>query len=337
MRPDPVSRCGCSPAAPPVRRSGSTSPTTCWRTACSGPSTTGRSQTPTEAAQRRRDRQRAARAPRRRVPGAAVRHRGAAVRAARAVRPRQVGRRGAPAPATRGDPGARRAAHGARRRLSPRRPRQRPLGHVGHRAASTGRRRRLPARSSASPCSPRTPPPSSAAAWPAGTSPTTRSSGRPSGAAWARPRRRELRVVDDDGDPLGPDEAGAARGQAGPARPDGGLDPHHRPGPHRRRRLPVDPRPRRPGDHPRRVQGAARRRARRARAPPRRAGRGRGRPSRRAPRRGAGRRGRAAGDARPPTPTSCSSTCETGWPATRFPPRSRSSTPSPGRRRASPI
>ena len=137
--------------------------------------------------------------------------------------------------------------------------------------------------------------------------------------------------------PAGTRPAGAARGQAGSDGPVGGLAADHRRGPNRRRRLPVDPGPRRPGDHPRRLQGDARRCARRTGKPSRRAGRGRGRPSRRASRGNTGRRGRADARPRPSTPTSCSSSCETDWPATRFPARSRSSMPSPGRRRASRI
>ena len=71
----------------------------------------------------------------------------------------------------------------------------------------------------------------------------------------------QLRVVDDDGSPLGPDEPGLLEVKPGQLGPSARLDPHHRPGPHRRRRFPVDPRPGRPGDHPRRLQGDARRRA----------------------------------------------------------------------------
>ena len=103
----------------------------------------------------------------------------------------------------------------------------------------------------------------------------------------------ELRVVEPEtGEPLGPGRRGPARGEGRPARRRR-LGAHHRPGPHRRRRVRLDPRPRRPGDHPRRLQGAARGRARRARAPPRRARRSRGESARRAARRGA-RRGRRA-------------------------------------------
>ena len=73
----------------------------------------------------------------------------------------------------------------------------------------------------------------------------------------------ELRVVDPEtGAPLGPDEEGLLEVQGPPDGRRRRLDPHHRPGPHRRRRLPLDPRPGRPGDHPRRVQDPARRRAR---------------------------------------------------------------------------
>ena len=134
----------------------------------------------------------------------------------------------------------------------------------------------------------RTRPPSSAAASPAGTSPTTEQ-------FWATKRGSvgrahagcELRVVDpDDGRAARARRGGPARGEGRPARRRRGLDPHHRPRPHRRRRLPLDPRPGRPGDHPRRLQGAARRRARRARTHPARARRGR---RRAAPTRGSAR------------------------------------------------
>ena len=89
---------------------------------------------------------------------------------------------------------------------------------------------------------------------------------------------------------------GRARGQGRPARRRR-VGAHHRPRPHRRRRLPLHPRPGRPGHHPGRVQGAARGRPGRARAPPRGAGRRRRRPRRPPPRRRARRRRRAAGDA----------------------------------------
>ena len=90
----------------------------------------------------------------------------------------------------------------------------------------------------------------------------------PPGLRAAGRRRRDAAT------PLGARRGGPARGEGPPARRRHRLDPHHRPRPHRRRRLPLDPRPGRPGDHPRRLQGPARRRARRARARPRGAGRG---------------------------------------------------------------
>ena len=92
-----------------------------------------------------------------------------------------------------------------------------------------------------------------------------RQPGRP--AAGGRRRRHAAR----------PRPSRAARGQAGTAGAVDRLDAHHRHGAHRRRRLPVDPRPRRSGDHPRRLQGDARRRAHRAGEPSRGRGCGGGR------------------------------------------------------------
>ena len=104
----------------------------------------------------------------------------------------------------------------------------------------------------------------------------------------------QLRVVDDDGTPLAAEQPGLLEVKPGQLGPGGRLGADHRPRAHRRRRLPVDPRPRRSGDHPRRVQGAARRRAGRVGEPPRRAGRRGGRPTRRTTRRHPGRDGRVA-------------------------------------------
>ena len=150
------------------------------------------------------------------------------------------------------------------------------------------------------------PQPNSAAAWPAGHWPTTRSTGRPSAAASAAPTpARSCGWSTTTATRSAPDAAGPARGQARPARAVGGLDAHHRPGPHRRRRFPVDPRPRRPGDHPRRLQGDARRRARRAGEPSRRA---RARPWSAGPTTASARRRSpwsSCGMPRPPMPTSC--------------------------------
>ena len=111
----------------------------------------------------------------------------------------------------------------------------------------------------------------------------------------------------------------------GTARAVGGLDAHHRHGPHRRRRVPVDPRPRRPGDHPRWLQGHARRRAHRLGEPSRRGGRRGGRATRRPARRNAGGHGGAASTGIDGRRRTGRTTCETDWRATRFPPRSRSS------------
>ena len=122
------------------------------------------------------------------------------------------------------------------------------------------------------------PQPNSVVVWPAGRWPTTRSTGqakrgsvgraKPGRTAAGRRRRRQ---------PAGPRRARPAGGQARTAGTVRGLDADHRHGAHRRGRIPVDPGPRRPGDHPRRLQGDARRCARRAGEPSRRAGRGRGR------------------------------------------------------------
>ena len=65
------------------------------------------------------------------------------------------------------------------------------------------------------------PQPNSAVASPAGRWPTTSSTGEPSAAAWAGPTPgAQLRVVDDDGTPLGPDQVGLLEvkpGQLGPS------------------------------------------------------------------------------------------------------------------------
>ena len=89
----------------------------------------------------------------------------------------------------------------------------------------------------------------------------------------------QLRVVDDDGAPAWRRPTGATRGETGSARTVGRLDADHRHGAHRRRRIPVDTGPRRSGHHPRRIQGDARRRARRVGEPPCGAGRGGGGPA----------------------------------------------------------
>ena len=89
-------------------------------------------------------RQLAARAPRRAVPDPAVRERRPVVLPARAVPCRRMGGCGAAPPAADGQPRARRAAHGARRRPRSRRLREHPVGRLGHRTARTGRCRRVP-------------------------------------------------------------------------------------------------------------------------------------------------------------------------------------------------
>ena len=253
------------------------------------------------AAQRRHDRELADGAPRRAVPPPAVRERRPFVLPARTLPRRRVDRRGAPPPPAHREPRARRAAHGARRRPRPRRLRERALGHL---AAPRRSRPTTPTRSSRSTacrCS---------IAYAA-----TEFGGGVAGwnladheQYWATKRGSvgrahpgcELRVVDaETGAPLGADEEGLLEVQGAPDGRRRGLDAHHRPRAHRRRRLRLDPRPRRPGDHPRRVQDPARRRARRARTRPARARRRGREPARRAARRGARRRGRAA--ARAPT------------------------------------
>ncbi len=78
----------------------------------------------------------------------------------------------------------------------------------------------------------------------------------------------QLRVVADDGTALGPDQVGLLEVKPGTVGAIGGVDADHGYGAHRRGRLCLDRRARRPGDHPRRVQGDARRRADRAGEPP---------------------------------------------------------------------
>ena len=95
------------------------------------------------AAARRRDRQRAAGAHRRRVPRAAVRRRGPPVRPVGALRTGPLGGGRPRAPPASGVAGARRAADGAALRPDPRRSGQHPGGHLGHRSAVRRRRRRV--------------------------------------------------------------------------------------------------------------------------------------------------------------------------------------------------
>ena len=68
---------------------------------------------------------------------------GARSRCSRRFDRRLVARRGAPAPTQDREPRARRAAHGARSRPRPCRPREHPVGGLGHRAALPRRRRRV--------------------------------------------------------------------------------------------------------------------------------------------------------------------------------------------------
>ena len=302
-RAAPASPSRCSPAARPARPSGSTLTLRDVR-AGAGRRQALRDATATSRVRlraRRGHRELAAGAPRRAVPRAAVRERRPLVLPARALHASTSGstrcaatarRRSAWCPrrcawcsrptSTRPISRSVRSVISGTAPLDPddadafigqvRRPRARHLR--GHRVRR--RRRRL---------EPRRPP---------------SSSGRPSGAASAGPmpgascawstRDRRGRSA--------PDEEGLLEVKAGQLG-DGRLDAHHRPGPHRRRRLPVDPRAGRPGHHPRRLQGPARRRPRRARAriPRVRGAAVVGRPTT-AARRGAGRRRRAAARAR---------------------------------------
>ena len=146
----------------------------------------------------------------------------------------------------------------------------------------------------------------------------------------------QLRVVDDDGCPSAPDEQGLLEvkpAQLGAGR---GVDAHHRPGADRRRRVSVDSRTRRSGDHPGWVQGHARRRAharwraiQRYRAQPwwATATSASARPR---------SQWSSCEQAPSPRPVTSSTTYKPGWRATRFPPASRSSTRYRGPRRASP-
>ncbi len=288
------------------------------------------------AAPRRRDRELTAGAHRRRLPGAAVRRRGEILCAAGTLRAQRVGRGGAQAPAARGVAGAGRIADGVALRPVASRPGQHPRRHLRHGPAVGRRRRRLHrevrhSRSNLLCCN--------RIRWrrgrldpdrlPAVLDRQTRQrrAGQPRRAAAGGRRRRHAARA-------GPGRA--AGGQAGTAGAISGVDADHGFGTHRRGRLSLDRRARRSGDHPRRVQGDARRRARRAGGPPRGSGRGCGR----ATRRSASARRRSpwwnCASPPPPIPTSCWSTCERDWLATRFPPRSRSSTRSREHRRARP-
>ena len=94
----------------------------------------------------------------------------------------------------------------------------------------------------------------------------------------------QLRVVDDAGTPLGPDQVGLLEVKPGQLGPIGAVDADHGSGAHRRGRLSLDRRAGRSGDHSRWVQGDARRCTCRAGGPPRGGGRGCGRANRRTPR-----------------------------------------------------
>ena len=133
----------------------------------------------------------------------------------------------------------------------------------------------------------------------------------------------QLRVVDDGRHTARAGSGWPAGSQARTAGAVGEMDADHGYGPHRRRRICLGRRSRRSGDHPWRIQGDARRRAGRAwRATPRWPAR-----------RWSGDRDERLGEtpvamvelreSALTDPASWSSICERGWPATRFPLRSR--------------
>ncbi len=250
---------------------------------------------------------------------------------------RRLVRRGAPTSTEDGEPGAGRAADGARGRPRPRGAEQHPIGRLGHRAAVTRRRRRVPGEVR---------------------HPRARDVRRDRVRRWRRrvEPRRSRRVLGGQAGERGPRprrfraphrgrgrrpgarrrRGRAAGGQGRTAGWGRRMDPHHRPGPHRRRRLPVDPRSGRPGDHPGWVQGPSRRRPSRARVAPRGAWRVGDRRRRRAARCGAGRGRRAARHRRRDhVRRTCWITSTAAWRPTSCPPRSASSTcchePTPGR------
>ena len=107
----------------------------------------------------------------------------------------------------------------------------------------------------------------------AGRWPTIRSTGGTNAAAWDAPTPGpSCGWSATTATRCGPDQIGSAGGKAGAARTVRGLDAHHRHGAPGRRRVPVDRRSSRPGDHSRRVQSHARRRTRRVGKSPRRSG-----------------------------------------------------------------
>ena len=126
------------------------------------------------------------------------------------------------------------------------------------------------------------------------TLPITKSTGTPNGAAWAVPTRRAAAGGRRRRHPARSRPAGLLEVKPGQLGDVDGLDPHHGHRPHRRGRLPLDSGTSRPGDHPRRLQGDAGRRLRRAGDPPRGAGCGGDRTARRAARGDSGGHGRAA-------------------------------------------
>ncbi len=208
-------------------------------------------------------------APRRAVPPAAVRERRPILLPAGTLPRRRMDRRGASPSSPHREPGSRGAAHGARRRPRPGRLREHPFRHLRHRAPRTRRRRRLlreirRARAhlvrghrvrgrgrGLEPGRPRAL---------LGDQARQRRAGA-RGVRAARRRRGERRAPATR-------RGGTTRGEGAPDGRRHGLDPHDRSRPHRCRRLRVDPRSRRPGDHPGRVQDPARRRARHARTRP---------------------------------------------------------------------
>ena len=279
-----ASPCGCSRAAPPARPSASTSRTRRSSGSCVGAKHYERATaTPTLRLRVRRGRS----STRRWSTSAAC----SGCCSASTTAGRSACSSGSPSTAG-STPSAATARHGqprARRRCAwCSRPTSTPPTSPASARWCRAPRRSTPTTPTPSPratacrCSSRTPPPSSAAASPAGTSPTTELLGGEAGqrrpgapglrAAGGRPRRRAS---------AGPDAEGLLEVKARQLG-DGRVGAHHRPGPHRRRRLPLDPGPGRPGDHPRRLQGPARGRPGRARAAPRGCGARRwsGRPTR---------------------------------------------------------
>ena len=206
-----------------------------------------------------------------------------------------MGRRGAQASAARGVAGARGTAHGVAFRSDPRGSGEHPRSHIRHRAP-VGRGCRRVHRKVRHPC------PDilrrNRIRWrrrrlDAGGLPEVLA--RQARQRWQSQSRRTAAGRRRRRCAAGSRPGRAAGGQTRTARTVRRVDADHRHGAHRRRRIPLDPGPRRSSDHPRRLQGDARRRTRRAGGPSRGARGGGGWPARRPPRRDPGRDGGAAG------------------------------------------